>query len=276
LGDLYFALGFFGWRPLDDMIPRARAEARKALDLLPSHPIAHAVLGIVAALHDHDWDEAERQFSPARASRSPGPNGRLLTLFYSMARGRFDEALEEMATVIADDPINSFWRARRAWVFLWADRHDEAIAEARKALEFDSTNYQARMMIALSLTFRGKMSEALEASEEVFRIAAYDALNTGLLAGLLARVGEQERSEHVLGTMSGAVTIGKAMYHLVCGEIDAALDWYQKDIELRRPNAPMLAFAGFLRPLRASPRWSKVARLMNLPGAPAYDTRETG
>ena len=33
-----------------------------------------------------------------------------------------------------------------------------------------------------------------------------------------------------------------------------------------RPNAPMVAFAGFLRTLRASPRWSKVARLMILPG----------
>jgi len=42
-------------------------------------------------------------------------------------------------------------------------------------------------------------------------------------------------------------------------------DWYQKDIELGRPNAPMIAFAGFLRPLRANPRWPKIARMMNLP-----------
>jgi len=55
------------------------------------------------------------------------------------------------------------------------------------------------------------------------------------------------------------------MYHLVCAEIDAAIDWYQKDIELGRPNAPMIAFAGFLRPLRANPRWPKIARMMNLP-----------
>ena len=68
----------------------------------------------------------------------------------------------------------------------------------------------------------------------------------------------------------GAKPIGMTMCHLVCGEVDAALDWYQEDIEQRRPNGPMVAFAGFLRPLRASPRWSKVARLMNLPDAPDH------
>ena len=36
------------------------------------------------------------------------------------------------------------------------------------------------------------------------------------------------------------------IYHLMAGEIDAALDWYQKDIEAHRPNAPMVAFAAWL------------------------------
>ena len=171
-----------------------------------------------------------------------------------------------MAYVIAQDPLNAFWRARRAWILLCGNRLDEAIAEARKALEFDETTYQARMMIALSLTFQGRLAEARDAAEEVYRTASYDALNTGLLAGLLVCGGERDRAEQVLATMSGRVPIGQTMFHLVCGEIDAAMDWYQQDIELRRPNAPMIAFAGFLEPLRASPRWPHVARMMNLPG----------
>ena len=56
------------------------------------------------------------------------------------------------------------------------------------------------------------------------------------------------------------------MYHLVCSEIDAAIDWYERDIELRQPGAAHLASAGFFKPLRASPRWPKLAKMMNLPG----------
>lgn len=29
--------------------------------------------------------------------------------------------------------------------------------------------------------------------------------------------------------------IGTMMYHLICGNVDAALDWYQKDLEQRVP-----------------------------------------
>jgi TolB-like protein len=117
LGDVYFALGFYGWRPLDDMVQMARAEAGKAVDILPSHPMAHAVLAAIAALREYDWREAEAQFSAATASGSLDPNGRMLcAMFYLLAAGRFDEAAREMSVAITHDPLNAFWRARQAWI----------------------------------------------------------------------------------------------------------------------------------------------------------------
>ena len=75
-----------------------------------------------------------------------------------------------------------------------------------------------------------------------------------------------DRPLRVISSRRGSrvVTIVMMACHLVCGEIDAAIDWYQKDIEQHRPNAPMIAFAGWLKPLRASPRWPAVARMMNV------------
>jgi hypothetical protein len=55
------------------------------------------------------------------------------------------------------------------------------------------------------------------------------------------------------------------IYYLVCSEIDAAIDCYERAIEQRQPIAAQWASAGFLRPLRSSPRWLKLARMMNLP-----------
>lgn len=121
------------------------------------------------------------------------------------------------------------------------------------------------MMIAISLAFQGRTAEARQVAEEVYRTSAFDALNTGLLAGLLARAGERDRANEVLIAMTGAIAIGRTIYHLECGEIDAAIGWYQKDIEERRPNAPMVAYAAWLKPLRDHPRWPAVACMMNLP-----------
>jgi hypothetical protein len=56
------------------------------------------------------------------------------------------------------------------------------------------------------------------------------------------------------------------MYHLVCSDMDAAIDSYERNIERRSPRATLLASAGFLKPLRAHPRWPTLAKMMNLPG----------
>src|SRR5271155_3676208 len=45
LGRVYFIRGYSILRPPSEVMPLARAEARKALELLPSEPIAHALLG---------------------------------------------------------------------------------------------------------------------------------------------------------------------------------------------------------------------------------------
>ena len=120
------------------------------------------------------------------------------------SRGAVSTTPTGMATAIAQDPLNAFWHARQSWILVCAGRYDEAIVEARKALELDDTNYQARMMVALALTFQGKLTEAREPAEAVHRSASFDVLNTGLLAGLLARAGQRDRAEQLVANMGDA------------------------------------------------------------------------
>jgi hypothetical protein len=120
-------------------------------------------------------------------------------------------------------------------------------------------------VIALSYFSQGKLAEAREPAEEAFRIAPWLPQAGGLLAGILARTGEKEWAVNLLATLRGMSPGGMAMYHLVCSEIDAAIDSYERDIELHSLRAATLASAGFYRPLRASPRWPKLAKMMNLP-----------
>jgi TolB-like protein/Tfp pilus assembly protein PilF len=266
LGGTYFYFGFFGLRPLSEMAPLARAEARKALELLPSKSAAHALLGTVAAVHDYDWKEAEEQFRLARASGSLSLEVHdAYALFYLLPLGRFEEAIQELSKAIAQDPLNTLWRANQALTLLCAEMYERAIVEARKALELDDRNYLPHLQIALSYFLQGKLGEAREPAEESFRLAPWDPMAVGFLAGLLEEAGEKDRAEKLIATLREMLPIGMIMYHLVCSEIDAAIDWYERGIEQRQPGAATFTSAGFLRPLRASPRWPKLARMMNLP-----------
>lgn len=63
---------FRGSRPHISSMPQARAAAQRALDLDPASQEAHGVLGMLAAIYDFDWPEAERWFALAMV-REPVP-----------------------------------------------------------------------------------------------------------------------------------------------------------------------------------------------------------
>jgi tetratricopeptide (TPR) repeat protein len=250
-----------------EMAPLARAEARRALDLLPSEPMAHAVLGAVAALHDYDWTEAEEHSKLVRASESLAPEVHdFYALFYLSPLGRFDEAIQERAKAITQDPLNARWRARQGFTLLCAERYEPAIVEAQKALELDDRSFWPHYVIAMSYFSQGKLVEAREPAEEAFRLAPWHPAGVGFLAGLRAQAGDRDLAEKLPATVPGTKPVVMAMYHLVCSEMDAAIDWYERAIEQRQPTAAIFASAGFLKPLRASPRWAKLAEMMNMPG----------
>ena len=269
LGGQYFIVGAVGLRPLSEMVPFARAETRKALELLPSEPTAHAVLGAIAASHDYDWKEAEEQFRLARISESLPPAVQdMYAVSYLLPLGRFEEALQQQAKAIAQDPLNLLWRGRQLLILVSAEMYERAIVEARKVLDFDDRNFLAHWAIALAHFSQGKLAEAVESAEAAFRQALWNAPVVGFLAGLLTETGEKERAEELIVAMRGAIPPGMIVYHLVCSDIDAAIDWYERGIEQRQPLAAQIASAGgIFKPLRSSPRWPKLARMMNLPGS---------
>jgi hypothetical protein len=125
---------------------------------------------------------------------------------------------------------------------------------------FASLGYRSVLLLP------GKLVEARESAEEAFRLAPWEPSTVRLLAGLLTRSGEKDRAEKLLATIPEANSGGMATYYLVCSDIDAAIDRYQRNIEQRDLRAPLVASAGFLKPLRAHPRWPKLAKMMNLPG----------
>jgi hypothetical protein len=92
------------------------------------------------------------------------------------------------------------------------------------------------------------------------------ALRHQILAASLVRLGEKDRADALLREMGDSPTPiwGRAWYHLLCSEVDAAADWYEKMIEARELFAPVYANSLYTEELRASPHWAKLARMMNL------------
>ena len=113
--------------------PLVRAEVRKALELSPSDPMGHALLGILAALVDYDWKEAEQQFRLAKATEPVPPQvRRIYAAFYLTSLGHHEEALLELDKLIAQDPLDPHC-AGIGPVYLFAGMLERSISESREA-----------------------------------------------------------------------------------------------------------------------------------------------
>jgi tetratricopeptide (TPR) repeat protein len=266
LGLGYFLQGY-GAQLLRDLAPTIRAEAHRALALNPSDPQPHILLGSVAAAHDYDWNEAADRFRDAlRATPVSADTRWAYATVYLSPFGRFEESAAEMQRAVDHDPLNAVWRAVWSDLLACAGKHDRAVEEGLKAVELDETHFAPHLSLGQAYLTSGRLEQAVHAFERAHRAAPGHPIPLGLLAGSLVRLGDKDRAAELIRQMGNESlpVWGRVLYHLVSGEIDAAADWFETMLEHREPFAVVHARSPIVRPLRESPRWRKIAEIMNL------------
>ena len=254
-------------------MPLARAAARRALDIDPVSQEANAVLGMVAALYDFDWSEAERLFSLAMI-RQPVPS--YVRWYYSFAyllpQGRIRESERECQRGLEDDPLNFIGEFHYAAALLAGGKADAGETQLRGLSELHSFLYQPYYLLALSRTVRGLQKEALVAADRAYLLAPWSTTTRGLLAGLLSSIGEVDRAEELRHELLRGDEYGAAMglllFHLGCSETRKAAEWGERAIEQRDPRMILLmSLVRVFLPeiLRSDPSWSGIARMLGIP-----------
>ena len=260
-----------GMRPAAEMVPLIRSAAQKAVDL--GEGVAHCLLGYVAAGYDYNWTEAETEFRlGAQALQTIPEYGLIYANYFLVPMGRMQEAIAMLEGIVTSDPLFIPLRAGFAHTLLCAKLYDRAIAEAHKALELDEKHWLPNLSLALIYLMKEMIPEALAATERAYEGAPWNPRIIGLLAGILARAGETARADSLIEGIESAqarhnVPSAMVLYHLIRSDINAAADWLQKAIEARDATVVYWLQLPHCKPLRASPRWPKIAAMMNLPEA---------
>jgi serine/threonine-protein kinase len=267
--DYLFGRTTVGMTPMREAAPAARAMAQSALELDPSLPEAHVVLGVLAATHDYDWKEAAHRFTLATTDDSASPHCHLSSgLYYLLGSGRRKEAVVELERAVQGDPLQLTIRTFLAVCLGAAGRYAEAEEHFRQTVDLDPNFVWAHYYLAELYAARQMFVEALPIAERAHSLGPWSRPSAGLYAGLLVRLGEQDRGREVIQSLGSGEAYGAsaalAIYHTCRGEIDLAADWFEKAIEERYPNATAFLQGAIGEPLRASPRWPKLAAMMNL------------
>jgi predicted Zn-dependent protease len=240
-----------------DMFPKAKAAATRAIELDESSPEGHAALAMLLC-YDFKVRESEAEFKraieldPNYATAHHWYGNTLLTTL-----GRFDEAIKEGKRAIELDPFSLIINADLGSTLMLARRYDDAIAQLRATLALDSNFAYAHETLGSVLFLKGDVNAAITEYEKVRTLN--DSCDVLALLGLAyAKTGRKTEAMQLLQELNEC-----GHKHYVRNHVYAlmyiALDQKQTAMDyLEKSSDNWLRIDPLLDPLRDEPRFQKL------------------
>jgi len=234
LADYYMALGFWSVMPPDELWPKARTNALRALELDPSLPHAQVSAGYVRIFCDWNWVEAGRHFRKA-VELSPGNSqARYAHAVYLTQTKRLDEALAEMRRALELDPLALNVNTALALVYYYRREYDRGIEQARKTLELDPNYFEMQVGLGLIYLQTSRFAEGVRALEAVRAASGDNPLILGLLGYGYGVAGMDTNAREILDRLEAisqeryVAPISRALVYIGLAAHDEAFEWLDR------------------------------------------------
>ena len=250
--------------PPHEAMPKAKAAAMKAIEIDDSHAEAWASLAAVKMWFDWDWREAETAYKRAIELN---PNYATAHDGYAMllaARGRFDEAVEQITRASDLDPLSLIIAVHSGWPHYFARDYDAANHRFRKALELDEKFIPAQGWLGMALGQQQRYTEAIDSFQRALEVDRVPIL-MAMLGHTHAIAGHREQTEEVLTALeyesqsSYISPYDLAVIHAGLGNTEAALRELARAYEDRSAWMVFLAVDPRLDPLRGEAAFKEIA-----------------
>ena len=266
LADTYVVMGGNGQKPLEQVVPPARAALSHAMELDPSLAEVHATLALLnsesSGLRRGLEAELRRavELSPGYASAHHWL-GLILT-----GQQRFEEANTELRTAQILDPLSPIISEGVAENYYAWRRYDHAIAELKQIQKMNSSmgdEILGRVYVA-----QGMYQEAID---QFNRIRQRDESPKILaeLAIAYAAAGRKDQARKVLGDAMTPQKLYVPPYwiaeaYVLLGEKDEGFQWLQRAYEAKDPMLGSLMVDPLLDSIRSDPRYAEMLRRADL------------
>ena len=268
----FFTLTAMGLVRPDEGMPAARAAATRALHLDPDHAEALALQGIVLALYDHAWAEASSRFERT-LQREPVPP--IVQFHYAewflSPLQRHEESLVHLRSALVHEPLYLLGRVGIGCDLCSLGRAKEGRAELEQVLSIDPQFGPALGHLGREYALCGRIRDADALAARTYASIPQHPNAVGFRAGMQARAGDRQGAAQLLQIVADespwSLPRARAEAHLVCGELDAALDCIADAIAQRDPGLWILFSGTAGARLRERPGWPAVRSALGLPGS---------
>jgi TolB-like protein/DNA-binding winged helix-turn-helix (wHTH) protein/Tfp pilus assembly protein PilF len=266
-------MGYRGYASPQEIHPRMRAAAMRAVTLDPTLPEAHVALGATLAFHEWNWAEGEKEFQRALELN---PNLSLAHHWYGILLemvGRYDEALKHRQRAQELDPITPIIiSALGDAEFLLGD-DERALAQFHKALELDNALDHSRVDIGQIYERRGDYERAISEYRLAVQYSPTSRLANAALGHALGRVGATAEAKQILREMEDTShyryvsQFYVAMVYEGIGDHDTALNRLEKAYDQGESSLAAIRMQPQFQTLHTDPRFQRLLQKMGLAGS---------
>jgi TolB-like protein/Tfp pilus assembly protein PilF len=269
LADTYALMGTYGFAPVAEVMPKARAAAVRALEIDEALGEAHASLALIMQMYEWDWRGAEREFRRAIELDSNYVTARHWYAEHLAFTGRFDEALAQSARARQLDPLSLIIAADHAAILYFSRQYDRAIQQFRAVLAVEPDFGRAQMIVAAYVQ-HGQLDEALAHIQNwqksdpgpwPWAWAAYLHGRAGRIADARRALQEMEKSNQ---RAKLDLTWLSATAHSGMGEKDEVLAWLDRARTERSSLVLTLKVDPIFDLVRGDPRFDKLLQRVGL------------
>jgi serine/threonine-protein kinase len=271
LADAYELLSIgFSSKPPAEYLSQAKAMALKALELDDTLAEAHTSLAYARWLGDLDWSGAEKEFKRALELKSSYVMAHEWYAEYLAALGRHDEAVAEIKKAQQLDPLAVPVTRAAGWVLYFARRYDEAINELQKALAMDAKFLGARLVLWWVYIAKGEPEKATADIRIQLAQPGLGTIKKLSLAYAQAAVGDKEEASGLLWELEAKLVgdnrlaLMSALVYTLLDMPDRAFEQLERAFHQREPGLLFLKVAPWADPLRSDPRYAALLNKMGL------------
>ena len=273
LADCYVLMNSpaYGGKPTNEVIPLAKAEVQKALEIDNYLPEALTSLGVINLKYDWDWQEAEKQFRRAIEIRSDYAPAHYWLATLLTITGRHAEAMTESTLAKNFDPTSSSMRSNFCRQYYYARQYEGAASCLNEILQADPNDFSARHFLGFVNIRAGNLVEAIE----IFKNLP-DSNREGKLPPLgyaLAQNGQLTEAQKILEEVSEMQKknlippIEMAVIYLGMGNKDAVFYWLERAYSDRSALMIYLTAEPAFDSIRSDPRFINLVARLKLPMA---------
>jgi serine/threonine-protein kinase len=263
LASVYGTLGAweFGVLPPAEALAKAKAAARRALELDPQLAAGHTAIGYTTLHFDWNADRACREFDQAIALNPAWVDAHHWHSHALCAASRFTESLAACRRIVELDPVNPLMHAHVAWHHYMARDYAEALAHAERVVRMEPSFHWGHFFAGWALERLGREAEAVDRLRQA---ALYSSDNPVMIAGLGQALAANQDAREALRIVrrlerrrgdKGLFAYEIGLIHATLGDPDTAFGWLARAVQERSGWIAYLKVDPRLASLRTDPRF---------------------